>query len=137
MIYPTYYSHFYGPLNSRLRQEGISAIARRNGGWVNRYRSYKGEYPDTRYLLVHDDGAGLAWAGFCVDGDRAILGALLADKEEIERDLGSTVRVSGSAIYLVSEAHFGDPSEKIKATREWMFQSILSLKKAIEVTVHV
>lgn len=135
-----YYKKFYGPLDERLKEANVFRIAPRYHGWVDRYRTYRADHEGFRFIIVHDNDDGLAWAGVAADPHSPVgelqLNVLLNVRERMLGILDSTeICFVGPfdipGIFVVTEAHFGDPDERQQFVRDWMYSSLLDVKNAV------
>ena len=137
-----YYKKFYDPLDQRLKDVNVVRIAPGKHGWVDRYRTYRTDHEGLRFILVHDNDDGLAWAGVAGDPHSTVgelqLNVLLNACERMLGILGSSeIRFVGPfdipGFFVATEAQFGDPDERQGIVRNWMFASLLNIKNAVRV----
>ena len=134
----TLYAEFYRPLVARLRQEGIRPVGKH--GWRGGWRSFQTGYQGAVYGARLDDGKARVFLSFEGAGNEQRFRALLPHREEIDR------KVQGTVLWL-DESH-GDwattvllerdgafsvrgPEEDLKATRLWMADTLLALRRAV------
>jgi hypothetical protein len=130
-----FYSRFYGLLNSELANEGIYPIAPTQGGWVHRYRQYHSDYPGISYASIHDPDDGHVYVGFRTwdENGENVIERLRESKSEVEVEIsGVEVDWQSTELWASKPASYNDSEAEHAATREWMFDTLVSLRNAIQ-----
>ena len=137
------YARFYRSLTAQLRNEGISAIGGRQGGWTGRYRRFRSKAlletaGITYYTVLGRDNEDCS-AGFSFLGDEQsnIYDAIFEYKSGLEEEMsGCTVQwYKGevqSNVYVHNACIVDEKDETLETTRNWMKDSLLRFRKVFE-----
>lgn len=138
------FGHYYRPLTSRLRTEGIVAMGGRHGGFTGSYRSFRTGYEDQRiyYALQIGDNEGKSWVWLLLnnsDIQRTVYDTLYEDREQIAAEMANVeleweTAEDGSFSWVgaSTDASLNASEEELEQTRAWMFDNLVQLRNAIQ-----
>ena len=137
------YEDFYRPLIDQLAEEGILRIPRgRRGGWWGRYRAFYAGHNELWYgVIIEEDNSISVFLRNGIDKHRLLYDELQKLSTEIERDMPGfgvlwwpydNVSNMGVVIHLESSLAANDSTEQSDAVREQVFQSLVSLRNAVQ-----
>lgn len=140
------YGRFYPRLTGKLRAEGISALGAQQGGWTGRYRKLRSgfEYLGVGYSLCLGRNEQKCDASLHIGGDyrQAIYEGLVQYRDELENEItgrnlklewGNSESTWASWIWVETDALTDeDKEESLEEKREWMFNSLVALRDAMQ-----
>lgn len=134
----TLYADFYRPLVARLGRHGLLPVGR--GGWRGRWRSFQTGHTGAVFGTGSTEvgaGKGMVFLQFIGTGRQDRFRALRERREAIEAEVGRTVSWQDKTWFGVmlegSEAFdVTAPEEQLETAREWMADSLLRLRRALQ-----
>ena len=138
------YGRFYSPLTPELRQEGISAIGGRQGGWTGRWRRYwAGKILDS-VGISYSTTLGRNGEKCCASllfhtGDRIaeIDQAILDRRSELTASLGDINVVWGdedkmTIVWAENPPLADDKEETLADARQWMKETLIHFHRNLQ-----
>ena len=138
---PNKFALFYRPLVARLRQQDLSPIGPKSGGFAGRWRSFPTGHDGIVYVTEvgtgGDDLTTSVSLQIMTENRQQILGSLCEYQAEIQNDLGDMeVEVwetdNACRLSISIEASVDDPEEKREATRAWMLENLERFKAVVQ-----